>query len=150
VHYLTKKYEAAVEDCTKALALNGNFADFFIYRGNAKDDLGRHLEAIEDYTKALSLQGTRGQDRIFYNRALAYNRAGQQEMALRDYNESLKINANFAEAYHNRGLTYYKLGNREKAIADLEEAARLALSQGKQGTAAKSQSAVALIQGQKP
>ncbi len=35
------------------------------YRGNAKDDLGRHLEAIEDYTKALSLQGTRGQDRIF-------------------------------------------------------------------------------------
>jgi tetratricopeptide (TPR) repeat protein len=56
-------------------------------------------------------------------------------MALRDYNESLKINANFAEAYHNRGLTYYKLGNREKAIADLEAAVRLALSQGKQGTA---------------
>jgi len=51
--YLTKKYEAAVEDCTKAIALNGNFADFFIYRGNAKDDLGKHLEAIEDYTKAL-------------------------------------------------------------------------------------------------
>ncbi|MFN7557735.1 tetratricopeptide repeat protein, partial [Microcystis sp.] len=117
VHYLTKKYEAAVEDCTKAIALNGNFADFFIYRGNAKDDLGRHAEAIEDYTKALSLQGTRGQDRILYNRALAYNRAGQQEMALRDYDESLKINANFAEAYHNRGLTHYKLGNREKAIA---------------------------------
>jgi tetratricopeptide (TPR) repeat protein len=63
-YYLTKNTRQAVEDCTKAIALNGNFADFFIYRGNAKDDLGKHLEAIEDYTKALSLQGTRGQDRV--------------------------------------------------------------------------------------
>jgi tetratricopeptide (TPR) repeat protein len=149
-YYLTKKYEEAVTDCTKAINLNGNFADFFVYRGNAKDELGKHPEAIEDYTRALSLQGTRGQDRILYNRALAYNRAGQQELALRDYNESLKINTNFAEAYHNRGLTYYKLGDREKAIADLQQASRLASSQGKQATAAKSLEAVELIQGKNP
>jgi hypothetical protein len=39
--------------------------------------------------------------------------------------------------YHNRGLTYYKLGNREKRSLIYEAAVRLALSQGKQGTAAE-------------
>ncbi|MFM6195033.1 MAG: SUMF1/EgtB/PvdO family nonheme iron enzyme, partial [Planktothrix sp.] len=35
-----------------------------------------------------------------------------------DYNQSLQLNPNYAEAYNNRGNAYYKLGEYEKAIAD--------------------------------
>jgi tetratricopeptide (TPR) repeat protein len=93
----------------------------------------------------LSLPGTRGRERILYNRALAYNRAGQHEQALRDYNESLSIDADLAEAYHNRGLTYYKLGDNSKAIADLDRASKLALSAGKTTLSDKSLQAIEMI-----
>ena len=50
---------------------------------------------------------------------------GQAEEALAEYNESLRLDPNFAVAYFNRGQTYFALGQPQKAVQDYAEAIRL-------------------------
>jgi regulator of sirC expression with transglutaminase-like and TPR domain len=47
-----------------------------------------------------------------------------------DYNSTLKINPNYAQAYGKRGLARYQLGDKQGAINDLQKAAELFQQQG--------------------
>ncbi|MFN7661854.1 MAG: tetratricopeptide repeat protein, partial [Dolichospermum sp.] len=44
---------------------------------------------------------------------------------IRDFNQALKLNPNFPEAYQNRGITRNALGDKQGAISDLKVAANL-------------------------
>jgi tetratricopeptide (TPR) repeat protein len=47
-------------------------------------------------------------------------------MAINEFNNAIKLNPNYAEAYDNRGFTYFvKLGNKVKGCADLKKACEL-------------------------
>jgi Flp pilus assembly protein TadD len=62
----------------------------------------------------------------FYNRALAYAALGDDERALHDYNQALRLHPAFGPAALNRGMLLYRMGRFAEAEADL----RLALAQG--------------------
>ena len=49
------KYIEAIEDYTKAIAINSQFANAYCNRGFAKHKLEKYTEAIEDYSKGIEL-----------------------------------------------------------------------------------------------
>ena len=59
---------------------------------------------------------------IYPDSAIAYNNRGtaqtRLDLALMDYNQTLRLDPTFPEAYFNRGNAYYQLGIHSLAIAD--------------------------------
>src|SRR5262245_58050791 len=61
----------------------------------------------------------------YNNRGNAYMAKGEYDRAVQDYDESIKLNANYARAFNNRGVAYQKKGAYDLAIKDFDEAIRL-------------------------
>ncbi len=56
---------------------------------------------------------------------MAYDEKGDLDRALADYDQALKLHANFPEAYVNRGVAYHRKGDYGRAIADFTQALAL-------------------------
>jgi len=90
----------------------------YLYRGIAYYSGGRYDEAIVDFDEALNLsKSCEG----YYDRALCYEKKGDLEKAMEDYNAALRIEPNFVVAKYNRGLIYLKEGKYKQAIDDFDE-----------------------------
>ena len=61
----------------------------------------------------------------FYNRGVEKGEKKDFQGAIADYNEAIRLNPNYAEAYIYRGAVYFLLGEPQKAIADFNQAIRL-------------------------
>jgi len=84
----------------------------------------REVGAIAACTRAINSGA--GQPSINYNnRGFAYRRKGENDRAIADYNEALRLDPKYAIAYNNRGLAYSEKGENDRAIADYNEALRL-------------------------
>lgn len=55
---------------------------------------------------------------------VAYHELGQDQQAIKDYNEAIRQEPDNASAYSNRGVAYHKLGQYQQAIEDYNEAIR--------------------------
>jgi tetratricopeptide (TPR) repeat protein len=116
-------YEGAIQDFTKAIELNPNYAKAYGNRGNAKQTLGDFKGAIEDYNKVLELKP---------NDALAYVNRGKAKWQLRDfkgsvedYNWAIKVNPKYADAYYARANAKQHLGDARGAIEDYNKVLEL-------------------------
>jgi tetratricopeptide (TPR) repeat protein len=63
-------YRKAINDFTKAIKLNPNYADAYFERGECMYSMSKKREAIDDYTKAIQLN-THHAAEAFYYRALS-------------------------------------------------------------------------------
>jgi Flp pilus assembly protein TadD len=61
----------------------------------------------------------------FYNRGIAYARAGDMVQAVLDFTEAIALMPNYVDAFNNRGFAFEILGERERAEADFLTAYRL-------------------------
>ena len=59
------------------------------------------------------------------NRGLAYFYLGQHERAIQDYDEVIRLDPQYVDAYYNRGLAYRNLGNRVESERDIQKAKEL-------------------------
>ena len=50
---------------------------------------------------------------------------GQHQRAIQDYDQAIRLNPRYAEAYNNRGIAYKNLGQHQRAIQDYDEAIRI-------------------------
>ena len=61
----------------------------------------------------------------FGMRGIAYQKKGEFERAISDYDEVIKIDPKHAAAFNNRGIAYKEKGDFERAISDYDEAINL-------------------------
>jgi tetratricopeptide (TPR) repeat protein len=61
----------------------------------------------------------------FNNRAFAYERKGDDDRAIADYNRAIEIDPRNAKAYNNRAYPYSRKGENDRAIADYNRAIEL-------------------------
>jgi len=59
------------------------------------------------------------------NRGNAFIRKRQYEQAIKDYDESIKLNPNYAKPLNNRGVAYQKEGKYDRAIEDFDAAIKI-------------------------
>ena len=58
----------------------------------------------------------------YNNRGNAYTSKGEYELAIRDYDELIKLDPNYAKSFNNRGVAYQKKGEYDRAIKDFDAA----------------------------
>ena len=61
----------------------------------------------------------------YYNRGSAWSDKGDNDRAIADYSETIRLDPNYAPAYNNRGNAWGDKGDTDRAIADYSEAIRL-------------------------
>jgi tetratricopeptide (TPR) repeat protein len=61
----------------------------------------------------------------FFNRASAYDFAGDSDRAIADYGQTIKLEPKHADAYYRRGAIYWVKADYDHAIADLTRAIKL-------------------------
>ena len=119
-----KKYQQAIEDCTKSIQFNSpRLVDAYNNRGEAYRKLGNYAQAINDYNKALELNPN--YFKAYNNRGIAYRNLGKYDMAFQDYDKALELNPNYVYAYNNRGWAYFCLKKYQQALKDFDKALEL-------------------------
>jgi len=63
--------------------------------------------------------------KLHFNRGIEYEAKGEDERAIADYSEAIKLDPKYVRAYGNRGILYARKGELDRAIADYSEAIRL-------------------------
>ena len=61
----------------------------------------------------------------YNNRGNAYSAKGEYDRAVQDYDQSIKLNPNYAQAFNNRGVAYQKKAEYDRAIEDFDESIKL-------------------------
>jgi tetratricopeptide (TPR) repeat protein/predicted aspartyl protease len=95
----------------------------FSRRGNASAARRDYDSAIADLTKACALEPNNPE--YFYQRALIYYQAGKADLALLDFDQVLKLKADFLPAYAPRARLRLAKHQTDDALADLDAADRL-------------------------
>lgn len=82
---------------------------------------------LDACTREINSGKHNGQTLAYYYRGRAYwyNRQGDLQRALEDFNRAADLDPRHHETYDYRGDVYFKLGNDERALWDFEQAIRL-------------------------
>ena len=115
--------DSAIQDYTKAIALNPYLAGVYYNRGLAYGEKGDHDRAIQDYDKAIVLKPDYAE--AYNNRGIDYREKGDYDRAIQDYSKAIELKPDFAEAYNNRGNAYGEKGDYGRAIQDYSKAIEL-------------------------
>jgi tetratricopeptide (TPR) repeat protein len=90
--------------------------------GDASDDLTiKGCDAVIG-TKRGTAENQAG---AYYNRGVAHRNKGQLQEALKDYNESIRLNPTDPDVFYNRGVVEQSLDQIDAAIADYGPAIKL-------------------------
>jgi len=114
------KFDSALNDFDKAIAIDP--VDYRAYnnRGCMYFDKGLIDRSLEDLNKAISINPN--YDNAYYNRGFAYMAKAQYDKAIEDYSKAISLNPRYDKAYNDRGVAYLGKNNIDRAIADFSKA----------------------------
>ncbi len=115
-----KKFEAAVNDANRAIALNKKDNSAYLTRARAFHELGQYSKAVADLTRVI--EESPKQASAYNSRAWSLAAAGQYERALVDANKAIELDSSMHEAFDTRGVIYYCLKKYHLAMNDFEKA----------------------------
>ena len=118
--YMKSDSVKALDDFTKAIAINPRYGLSLFNRGVLYAGMKRNEEAIADYTAAIHLDP--GYTEAFINRGNVRMDIGQYTGARNDYDSAIALSPSFARAFNNRGLLSMKELKNKEAIADFDKA----------------------------
>jgi tetratricopeptide (TPR) repeat protein len=121
------RYAEAALSFNRAVTLQSDLAEGYLFRGRANAALGRAELALDDFSKVIQMRPEGAE--AYVDRAAA--RLGQEDYAgvVADCGEALKRDARIAVAYNMRGQALRHQGNLEGALEDLNRAVELAPDQ---------------------
>jgi tetratricopeptide (TPR) repeat protein len=118
-----KRYNDVIDSCNALLAQNTPSADPFELRGLARASLRDYAGAIEDDTAAIRLRP--GSISLLNRRGWLYLLTDAPRLALRDFDEAIRLDGSAADAHLGRGSALVRLGQHCQATIDVEHALRL-------------------------
>jgi tetratricopeptide (TPR) repeat protein len=82
--------------------------------------------AIAACTRAITSGNYRGNNlaNLFLNRGVEYGYKGDNDRAIQDYDQAIRLDTNYVRALLNRGNSFFLAGNYDQAIADYEAVVR--------------------------
>ncbi len=128
LYFNQKKYDLAMEDYNRAIALDASEGEYYINRG-AVFALNNQLQrALEDFNKGLELKPDHANG--FKNRSLVFQSFGQWENAMSDISTYLRLHPEDADLWYERGRIKNILKRPQEALHDLDRAIQLNKNQG--------------------
>jgi tetratricopeptide (TPR) repeat protein len=115
------KYEAAINDYTKALQYKSDSVSAYYNRGLAYHNWGQYETAVQDFDAALRLGP--GAD-TYLVRGISYHKLDEHQKAINDYTKAIQLDPD-ADKYSRRGISYHNLDEHQKAINDYTKAIQL-------------------------
>lgn len=114
------EYDEAINDYNRALALKQARSKFlgYLYRGWAYYNKGNLRQSIRDYTIAIKIKPTA---EAYDLRAISNIALKQYKDALKDANQTLKLQEDYDMAYYHRGQALAGLGKKSEAIYNYEK-----------------------------
>lgn len=155
---IVQDYASAIEDCTRALTLSGLDSSteaimYFCqanwryrlleYQQSNSEATAMHPGGLTSNSEAIYAAAFRlmlmDYDQVirrlpdfafaYYDKANILCRQKDYEAAIRHYDDAIRADAEFAEAYFNRGLTNIYIGHHQQGLQDLSRAGELGIYQ---------------------
>ena len=115
------RYDEAIEECTKAIALDPSLVKAYFWRAVAYYQKIQYDLAIADCNKVIEIDPNLVE--AYVNRAAAYCAQMQYDLAIADCNKVIEIDSGMCGvAYLYRGYVHSRRGQHELAIADRDKA----------------------------
>jgi tetratricopeptide (TPR) repeat protein len=89
----------AIGKFDRAIAINPQYFQAYIERGNVKDAIHDYPGAIADYTMAISIDAKVAP--AYYNRGTVLSQSGKHEAAIVDYKKAIALDPQYAQAHLN-------------------------------------------------
>jgi len=115
--------DEAINEFTKAIDMNPQYAEACVYRGIARAAKGDLNNALADFDKAIELQP--GLPQAYSGRAYARQATGDLDGALADYTKVIELKPDWAEAYGGRASIKQSKSDLDGALADYDKALEL-------------------------
>ncbi|MFN3982600.1 MAG: protein kinase domain-containing protein, partial [Caldilinea sp.] len=115
-YYNLGKYEEALASFQRAIELNGVYPNTYTNRGCVYHVMGQHESALADYAQAIRLGRRSIEAKVRNNRGLLHLALNQVQRALKDLNQAIDIDPQYANAYVNAGLAHILLDKHEDAF----------------------------------
>ena len=117
------KFDEAILEYNKAIAIKPNYAEAYSKRGNAYSGKGNSEQAISDYTKAIEVDPKFAP--AYNNRGHTYLTKGNFDQATSDLIKAIEINPELAQAHTNLALVYSEKGKYDEAINEFNKAIQI-------------------------
>jgi tetratricopeptide (TPR) repeat protein len=114
------RFDEAIRDYDKAIALNPSFDKAFYDRAVAFNKIGRVDRALADFDRAITLDPLYAP--AYSQRGSLYLKMGVHDKAVSDYNKAISLDPLTADAFFNLGVFYGRSGSYEIAINHLSKA----------------------------
>jgi protein O-mannosyl-transferase len=120
-YYLQNQfYDKAIEDCSKAIALNLGSFKIYNIRGKAYKYTQKFDKALLDFKRVIELNPKYADS--YNNRGTIYYIQKQYDKAILNYNKAIVLDPTNAAYYNNRGVVFKVVQKYAEAISDYTQA----------------------------
>jgi tetratricopeptide (TPR) repeat protein len=128
LYFDLKKYDLALENYNKAIALDSTQGEYYINRGAVNALTNNMQTALGDFNKGLQLKPDHANG--YKNRSLIFQSLGQWENAISDITKYLSMHPEDADLWYERGRINNVLNKPAEALPDIDKAIQLNNKQG--------------------
>lgn len=121
--YNLSMFESAIDDYTRAIALDKDNYKAYNNRANAEATLSFTNEALNDYSKAVEIKSDFSD--AYFNRGLVNYNLQNIEESINDYTKAIETNSNNYQALNNRGNAFNCLGKYNLALEDFTSSLKI-------------------------
>src|SRR5438445_2879650 len=122
----TTSADQQIDACNKIIALKifsgAKLATIYFWRAVGWNKKGNYNQVIADASEAIRLHPSTA---LYNLRGSAYYDKGEDDIAIADFNDALRMGPPSGIIFHNRGNAWRSRGDYAKAIADYDQAIRL-------------------------
>ncbi|MFH0893532.1 MAG: hypothetical protein V2A54_03760 [Bacteroidota bacterium] len=112
IYVKMQKGELALTDLNKAIELDPGKIDVYYFRGLVKMNLfSRYDDAIADLSKFIETMTVKYKADAFLNRGRCYQMQEKNDLALQDFNNAIKFDPFYKQAYLQRGIMLIDMGD---------------------------------------